>query len=527
MKIKIVFLIIIFIISVAEINSQNWWNYSYSSKKLDINNISIPIDNYGGLNYRTEGTYWRYNSKDHYVVFDQGLWVFGKINNIVHLAFKQWGTLYSPGPIINNSAALNVQPEDSIKYRVYKIELNDTLNPGDDYKEWPGYFGAPVNEFGNPVINNDQTIWTTYNGMDSSLATRKWWNSNRDSLRLFPIEVRNIVYASSVDQPGWLNDVVFFEWLIINQGSELIDSVFLGIWTDIDFNSLHNIPAVDSTIQLGYCWSPDDSGYYIPLSVGYFLKYGPTVPSVGDTAFFDGVKKPNFKNLNLTSFHGIGDDSYIHPVHGPLSSLKYAWNFSKGLDGEGNAIIDPTTGLPTKFPFAGDPVTNTGYLFPVQWISGGAGFVMFTGPVTIAPQDTQWVMAALVVSTGNDYRDAIINLRNKASLLHDMDYDQLVRKYSFKPSIPELPPDKFSLSQNFPNPFNNETKIIFELPSNTIATITIYDVLGNKISILVNGELTADKYDVIFNGNNLASGVYFYQLRAGDYSETKKMMLLR
>jgi len=98
-------------------------------------------------------------------------------------------------------------------------------------------------------------------------------------------------------------------------------------------------------------------------------------------------------------------------------------------------------------------------------------------------------------------------------------------------------PIEFSLSQNFPNPFNPTTKIKYEIPSqarndNVLVVLKIYDVLGNEVSTLVNEEKSAGEYKVEFNvhsdeGQNLSSGVYFYQLKAGDFVQTKKMVLLR
>jgi hypothetical protein len=526
MNIKNLLILLVCVLTVQEMYSQYGWKKAYSFKNLDVNRISIPINNYGGLAYDDSWGFWEYESEKRDIVFDQGLWIIGKINGQVHLAHKQWNSSYSPGPIINNDAAMNVHPEDSTKYRVYKIGSSDSLSPGTDYLEWPEEMGAPVDEEGYPIIYNNQTLWTVYNGMDSSLSWRKWRNTNNDTLPVFPIEVQSLSYASN--ETNWIKDMVFFEWLIINKGSESIDSTYFGLWTDIDFyDATYNIPAIDTLVQLGYCWSPFDDGVYsIPLAVGYQFKLGPLKSSIGDTAIYSGLKKANYKNLELTSFHGIGDDSYNHPLYGPLTSTNYGWNIARGLDGNGNVIVDSTTGLPTKFPFAGDPVTNSGYLFPERYISGGAGFVMFSGPVTIAPQDTQWVMASLIVATGDDYKDAIQNLRLKAATIQSLSYDELVTKNSLKPSLTLLP-QEFYLSQNYPNPFNNGTIINFQLPYQSNVTITIYDILGNEITTIVNGEFEAGEYSVSFLGTGLASGIYLYQFKAGQFIQTKKMILLK
>ena len=91
----------------------------------------------------------------------------------------------------------------------------------------------------------------------------------------------------------------------------------------------------------------------------------------------------------------------------------------------------------------------------------------------------------------------------------------------------EINPDGFTLQQNYPNPFNPTTIIKYRVPELTHLTIKIYDVLGNEIGTLVNEEKSAGIYEVELYGTGLTSGIYFYQLRAGDYTDTKKMILLR
>jgi hypothetical protein len=98
-------------------------------------------------------------------------------------------------------------------------------------------------------------------------------------------------------------------------------------------------------------------------------------------------------------------------------------------------------------------------------------------------------------------------------------------------------PAEFLLSQNYPNPFNPNTKIKYSLPQTSLVQIKVFDVLGNEIETLVNEEKLAGTYEVEFNVSSLsssvsakggyASGVYFYQLKAGDFVESKKMILLK
>lgn len=88
-------------------------------------------------------------------------------------------------------------------------------------------------------------------------------------------------------------------------------------------------------------------------------------------------------------------------------------------------------------------------------------------------------------------------------------------------------PEQFSLSQNFPNPFNPTTNIRFIIPSSNFTTLKIFDLLGKEIALLVNEKKEAGEYTVPFNAARLPSGIYFYQLRSGNFTESKKMLLLR
>ena len=94
-------------------------------------------------------------------------------------------------------------------------------------------------------------------------------------------------------------------------------------------------------------------------------------------------------------------------------------------------------------------------------------------------------------------------------------------------------PSEFALDQNFPNPFNPETVISWQIAVGSFVTLKVYDVLGNEVATLVDEEQSAGTYQVSFNpqqttnNKQLSSGVYFYQLRTGDFVQTKKMILLR
>ena len=88
-------------------------------------------------------------------------------------------------------------------------------------------------------------------------------------------------------------------------------------------------------------------------------------------------------------------------------------------------------------------------------------------------------------------------------------------------------PENFKLGQNYPNPFNPSTTIDFAIPQNSNVSIRIYDVKGQEVDVLANSEYTAGSYSVKWNAGNFSSGVYFYRIQAGSFTETKKLLLVK
>jgi hypothetical protein len=91
------------------------------------------------------------------------------------------------------------------------------------------------------------------------------------------------------------------------------------------------------------------------------------------------------------------------------------------------------------------------------------------------------------------------------------------------PSIP----NHCILEQNYPNPFNPSTTIRYCLPNGCQVTLTVFNTLGQQVTLLQNGEQELGFHEIRFDGKDLSSGVYFYRLRAGDFLETKRFLLLR
>ncbi len=125
--------------------------------------------------------------------------------------------------------------------------------------------------------------------------------------------------------------------------------------------------------------------------------------------------------------------------------------------------------------------------------------------------------------SGNVYVTGSSYISGTADDYTTIKYSQLVGIKQITGNIP----DKFLLYQNYPNPFNPTTKIHFDIPKSNIVKLAIFDVLGRETATLINELLKSGSYDVGWNGSDYPSGIYFYKLTSGDYSETMKMVLIK
>ncbi|HPI38424.1 MAG TPA: T9SS type A sorting domain-containing protein [Ignavibacteriaceae bacterium] len=151
--------------------------------------------------------------------------------------------------------------------------------------------------------------------------------------------------------------------------------------------------------------------------------------------------------------------------------------------------------------------------------SGGDGAVTFFSKdsvtIPVDGEEVFWVG----ISIGANEAEMVSNM-DLAKVKYETITD-IVDEYSG--SIPNL----YKLEQNYPNPFNPATTIQFQIPKTEYVTLKVYDVLGNEVANPVNQILTAGNHSVQFNANSLTSGMYFYRITAGSYSEVKKMTLIK
>jgi hypothetical protein len=160
------------------------------------------------------------------------------------------------------------------------------------------------------------------------------------------------------------------------------------------------------------------------------------------------------------------------------------------------------------------------------------GFMVLTGP--IMPDNKPLEIGRDVPGTTEYFYGKLddIKIFNRA-----LTYQEVKNLYNFG-STTEIEADRYSttpetflLEQNYPNPFNPTTKIRYSIPNVGFGlaqtVLKVYDVLGNEVATLVNEEKPAGSYEVTFDASNLSSGIYFYKINAGSFSDTKKMILIK
>ncbi len=149
-------------------------------------------------------------------------------------------------------------------------------------------------------------------------------------------------------------------------------------------------------------------------------------------------------------------------------------------------------------------------------------------------KDQIWSAVGFVKGAGNSaepnsytFNDRNLNSGIYNYRLKQIDFNGNLRFYDLNNEVAIGVPDKFSLLQNYPNPFNPVTKIRYDIPNSGNVSLKIYDNIGREVKSIVNEFKDAGYYTVEFNGSNFASGIYYYKLETGNFTATKKMVLLK
>ncbi len=325
-----------------------------------------------------------------YVLYAAGLWVGGKVNGEIRVSVAEYSDEYVPGPMANGT----FQPDDP-SFRVYKL-YRDSLagNPNTDYLNWPVDQGAPVDQLGQPLMLGDQMLWTVYNDADPNQHT-----NNAGATAPLGLEIQQTVWAYDTDED--LQNVIFMRYKLYNEGADIIEDVYISLWSDPDLGEYaDDYVGCDTLDNLFFCYNSDndDAGHYesTPPALGFKILTGPVVPSPGDTADFDGVPMPGFKNLPMTSFQ-----KYINGTDPNNATESY--NYMQGLSADGSPLPNGT-----NYAFPGDPVTGTGDL---DFDPSDRRMMGTCGPITMMPGDSQFILIKMAVGQGPDRLTSVTDLK--------------------------------------------------------------------------------------------------------------------
>ena len=482
---------------------------------------------------------------------------------------------------IADTAATNAQ-RDSIKARYEQDWVNWPIDLGAPYIERngvPGYQAPPPFDSsftadsllgkydepgvaGDPDAPADQVLWTVFNDLDTALSRKI-----AGSLPL-GLEIRKTIWAY---KSATLDNVYFTRHEITNKGGVdtsaaagdqkgafWLDSMFVAQWVDMDLGAANDdLLGCDSTAGLGFAYNANATDLSFtpfglaPSALAYRVVAGPIQFTNGsDTAFYGSHRIPKYKNIGMSAFcyyasatpysesgfsdYNVGTSRWWKVLNGyapvgtfsdPPQKYGFLWPF-------------------TRFQFSGDPIAGTGRLdglgTPDSPAPGERRMVLVTGPISLAPGQTNEVVIAFAAGNGADRLSSLTLAKTAAEQARQM------FESGFRSVVTEVQkqtagvvPARFELSQNYPNPFNPETEIRYQIPAYagtevrgqtsevSRVRLAVYDLLGREVATLVDETLPAGRHRAIWNASGNSSGIYFLRLESGGLVETKKMVLVR
>jgi photosystem II stability/assembly factor-like uncharacterized protein len=478
-----------------------------------------------------------------FAIFTTGLNIAAKINGNLRMAAASYSGEYYPG-YVGDSSGYKVGKTDS-RFRIYVIKRGDNASNSSDWANWGVMvpFGAPfvdVNHSGTYEPNVDTpgvkgASQTNFVCLTDGFIGRHTQYEGFSGGTL-PVYAEVHLTAWGYDNPGY-EDMQFLKFEIINKNSSAWNNTYMAIYCDPDLGDANDdYIGCDTVRNLGYCYNADNQD-----GTGSGITYGANPPAVG------------FKMLNCISSPGLTMKSFC-PIYcvscgepeceNDPSTPEQAYNYMKGLKRDETPRVIPNTNPPqiTKFCYSGDPETSAGwteyggkidncnhqltgeYVFPVT--PGDRRFLMSTGSenFTVNPGDTQRVVMSQLIARGSSNKNSVTLLKQLSDVAQKLcDSGFVIGVNQISTKVPGV----FKLYQNYPNPFNPVTNIKYEVPLRSKVKLTIYDVNGREVAVLLDEVQNAGTYSADWDAGNFSSGVYFYVLKAGDYSESKKMVLIK
>jgi hypothetical protein len=313
-------------------------------------------------------------------------------------------------------------PRTKIEGNVIFTELEEMQFPTDDFKNWPVEAGAPwvdangdgiynIEDGDHPDIKGDMFHWYVMNDGDASSHTALWGTPPMN------VEIQTSLFG--FDQSGPLGNILFVRWVLINKGSDDLDSVFISMWHDDDVGDhTDDLAGCDTSLSIGYTYNDTDGdvkyGVEVPAVASDFFQ-GPLVddPDTSATILTWSLEKgyhlrtiPGKRQLGLTSFAVYTNPS---PYGQDPNTAEEAYRFMNGLNGTtGEDFINPITGEVSRFVYTGDPVAGTGWLDNTP---GDRRYLMTSGPFYFGSGDTVEVVGSIIIAAGSNWAKSITKMK--------------------------------------------------------------------------------------------------------------------
>jgi hypothetical protein len=496
-----------------------------SNYTIAVNNLSFQMSNSGDIGF--------VDFRDNSVLFSAGFLLSGRFDSFFWLSgsasSERIKSYFSPGSI---------------------FIVKSTDEPfGKSWNDWRQavesgalYYDGDKDGVYNPKDKNFNGIWDQDEDMPYLLGdVTAYCNYDEFTLHGYRsphyINVQQYIFVS--DQPHLSN--TFFVLYSFNTQNDVQDtSVYFSIYADPDIGDhTDDLAGCDTLLSSGFVYNNGEDQIFGSETPAVFatLLQGPKV-SVKDYNDFKAVNRFGV-NYGESFFEGFINEvnksfqSY-NLENMPVNEVSY-YNKIRGFNNYG-LLFDPCTyefgyvipdticdKVNPKFLFSGDPLSNSGWInnFPSD-----QRFLLSSGPFTLNATEPQMIIVAYTIGSGDNYLNSI---RKGKDLIPGIinEYESNFASLTYQSGEPLYPVVDYYLYQNYPNPFNASTLIRYELPDQNLITIKIYDLLGREIKTLINDFKLAGRYEVEFDGSNLASGIYFYKIQAGEFVQTRKMVLLK
>ncbi len=395
-----------------------------------------------------------------------------------------------------------------------------------------------------PDILGDVTVWSVYNdGVPSE---------DRAFTDVSPqgIEIRQTVWTKYGED--YNKNVYYIRYSIVNRGTvaDTLKDVYFGLWADNDVGYfLDDLIGCSVPTRSGYTYNSGDDEYFggsapvvmtTLLQGPYRYTGNPDDEATNNMGNILGVRRiSGAVNDTMTSF--IQNVSSNPIPEDPPNNKEEARNYLLGLNPSGK-VVDPCnwifgdvlgvdcSTIDGHFMYSGNPYDSTGWINTFPW---NQEQMLNTGSFGLVKDQPVDIIAAYHFSKGESSLQSVALGLEKAQELSDNFFPD-----SSNGNGNDLPV-KFKLEQNYPNPFSAKgapaTTISYVIARSEATRqspelsvqLAVYDILGRKVATLVNEKQAPGKYYVKFDGSKLSSGVYFYTLRAGEFTATKKMILMK